>query len=223
MDALLNIRNVRKTFGAGTTEVLAVDGVSLDVCPGEVILILGPSGSGKTTLLSIMGGLLRPTSGGVWIDGREVYHLGDRALSRLRCQHIGFVFQSFNLLNFLTVRQNVEVALNLAGVGGRAARERAVEVLRQVGLDHRLNFRPHVLSGGERQRVSVARALANRPAVILADEPTGNLDSGAGRAIADLLAALAHESSCGVVIVTHDNRILDVADHALTLVDGRLV
>jgi putative ABC transport system ATP-binding protein len=223
MDTLLSIRDVSKTFGEGQISVIAVSHVSLDVHEGEVILILGPSGSGKTTLLSIMGGLLHPTSGQVLLNGHDIYGFSDGELSHLRCRQIGYVFQSFNLLNFLNVRQNVEVMLNLAGIRGEQARLRAAEVLCQVKLDHRLDFPPHKLSGGERQRVSIARALANHPRFILADEPTGNLDSTAGRNVAQILTELAHQHGCGVVIVTHDNRILDVADRVLYLSDGALV
>jgi len=222
-DELLCIQDVNKIYGNGSTSVTAVNHVNLQVRSGEVILILGPSGSGKTTLLSIMGGLLRPTSGQVLADGQNVYELSDKELSRLRCRKIGFVFQSFNLLSFLTVQKNVEVALNLAGVGGRRARERAIELLRQVRLDHRLDFYPRDLSGGEKQRVSIARALANRPKVILADEPTGNLDSNSGRIVVEILTGLARQQGCGVLIVTHDSRIRDIADRVLYLVDGSLV
>jgi putative ABC transport system ATP-binding protein len=199
-----------------------VNKVNLEVHAGEVTLLLGPSGSGKTTLLSILGCLLRPTSGRVLANGSDVSQLSDIALSRLRREQIGFVFQSFNLLNFLTVRQNVEVVLNLNGIGGAAARGRATELLRLVGLEHRLDFSPADLSGGERQRVAIARAMANDPLLILADEPTGNLDSKTGRVVVDLLAGLASERGRGLVIVTHDTRILDLADQVLYLVDGRL-
>ena len=223
MDALLRIEDVTKIFGNGSAPVIAVNRVSLEVNPGEVILILGPSGSGKTTLLSIMGGLMHPTSGEVYVNGQNIYNLSDQQLCQLRCRHIGFVFQSFNLLNFLTVRKNVEVMLNLAGVRGQQARLRATEVLCQVKLDHRLDFPPKNLSGGERQRVSIARALANNPKVILADEPTGNLDSNAGRTVVEILTGLAREHGCGVVIVTHDSRILDIADRLLHIVDGALI
>jgi putative ABC transport system ATP-binding protein len=223
MDELLSVRDVSKIYRNGATSVTAVNHVSLDVRPGEVILILGPSGSGKTTLLSIMGCLLRPTHGEVFIEERDVNRLSDRELSRLRREQIGFVFQSFNLLGFLTVRKNVEVVLNLAEVRGRQARERATEVLCQVGLDHRLDFLPRNLSGGEKQRVSIARALANSPRMILADEPTGNLDSNTGRIVVELMTRLARQRDSGVVIVTHDNRIMDVADRVLHLSDGSLV
>ena len=222
MDALLEVCDVSMVFGDGSSRVTAVDGASLAVYPGEVILILGPSGSGKTTLLSIMGGLLRPTQGEVRINGQSIYDLPDGETSRLRCREIGFVFQSFNLLNFLTVRKNVEVMLNLGGVSGRQARQRAEQLLSQVKLDHRLDFYPAKLSGGERQRVSIARALANDPQLILADEPTGNLDSANGRAVVKILSELARGRRCGVVIVTHDSRVLDVADRVLYLADGKL-
>ena len=223
MDTLLSVREVSKIYRNGATSVTAVNRASLEIQSGEVILILGPSGSGKTTLLSIMGCILHPTHGEVFVGGQNVNQLSDSELSGLRREQIGFVFQSFNLLSFLTVRKNVEVALNLAGVRGRQAKERTTEVLRQVGLDHRLDFLPKKLSGGEKQRVSIARALANNPKVILADEPTGNLDSTAGRIVVDLMTKLARQRGSGVVIVTHDNRILDVADRVLYLSDGSLV
>jgi putative ABC transport system ATP-binding protein len=220
---LLSVRGVSKIYGNGAASVTAVNRVNLEVQAGEVVLILGPSGSGKTTLLSIMGCLLRPTCGEVRVEGRDVSQLSDADLSRLRRERIGFVFQSFNLLDFLTVRKNVEVALNLAGVGGRQARNQATEVLCQVGLGHRLDFAPKKLSGGEKQRVSIARAVANSPKLILADEPTGNLDSNTGRVVVELLAELAHQQGSGVVIVTHDNRIVGIADRTLHLSDGSLV
>jgi putative ABC transport system ATP-binding protein len=223
METLLSVQDVSKTFGDGPAGVAAVNHVSLEAHAGEVILILGPSGSGKTTLLSIMGGLLRPTQGTVRVEDQDIYRLSDGQLSALRCKKIGYVFQSFNLLDFLTVRKNVEIMLNLAGVGGRQARERATEVLSQVKLNHRLDFSPKKLSGGERQRVSIARALANRPRVILADEPTGNLDSNAGHTVAAILSSLAHQQACSVVIVTHDSRIIDIADRVVHIVDGALV
>ena len=219
---LLEVRQVSKVYRSGAVSVLAVDGVSLTVRRGEVVLILGPSGSGKTTLLSIMGCLLRPSQGQVVVEGQDVRWLSDRDLSQLRRERIGFVFQSFNLLGFLTARKNVEVALNLTGVRGRRASQRAGEMLEQVGLRHRVDFLPRQLSGGEKQRVSLARALASDPGLLLADEPTGNLDSRAGRAVVDLLVQQAKERGTGVVIVTHDRRIQHVADRVARLVDGRL-
>jgi len=222
MSDLLSIRDISKIYEEGQTQVCAVNHVSLTIQPGQVVLILGPSGSGKTTLLSIMGCLLSPTHGQVWIGDQNVYRLSDGELSRLRCEQIGFVFQSFNLLNFLTARKNVEVALNLAGKRGREARERADQVLRQVQLGHRLDFAPRNLSGGEKQRVSIARALANRPRLLLADEPTGNLDSQTGQSLGQLIRDLAKNEGTGVVVVTHDNRIENIADRILYLEDGIL-
>ncbi len=223
MGELLNVREVSKTYVCGAASVTAVDRVSFAVAAGQVVLILGPSGSGKTTLLSMLGGLLRPTQGEVCVAGWSLYRLPDAELCRLRCRAIGFVFQSFNLLDFLTARRNVEVVMRLAGVPAGQARERAADLLRQVQLGHRLDFWPRDLSGGERQRVSVARALANSPRLILADEPTGSLDSSAGRLVASILAGLAREKGSAVVIVTHDTRIVDLAAHVFWLADGALV
>jgi putative ABC transport system ATP-binding protein len=222
MEPVLSLQHVSKIYQEGRHEVVAVEAASLEVYPGEVILILGPSGSGKTTLLSIMGCLLSPNRGEVRVGGRDVSGLSDGELSSLRSQYIGFVFQSFNLLDFLSVRKNVEVALNLAKIGGPTARERATRILEQVNLSHRLNFYPKRLSGGEKQRVSVARALATNPRLLLADEPTGNLDSASGRIVVELLTKLARQQGSAVVIVTHDPRIMDFADRVLYLEDGRL-
>ena len=222
MEPVLSLHNVSKIYQEGRHEVIAVDNASLEVYPGEVILILGPSGSGKTTLLSIMGCLLSPSRGEVRVDGRDVSGLSDGELSSLRSRQIGFVFQSFNLLDFLSVHKNVEVALNLANIGGRAAREHATRILEQVQLGHRMDFLPKRLSGGEKQRVSVARALATNPRLLLADEPTGNLDSATGRIVIELLTGLARQQGSAVVIVTHDPRIMDIADRVFNLEDGRL-
>ena len=222
MQPILSLRNVSKIYPEGHSEFIAVDGASLDVYPGEVVLILGPSGSGKTTLLSMIGGLLTPTQGQVLVDGEDIYQLRDGELARLRSRKIGFVFQSFNLLRFLTVRKNVEVALNLAGCVGKSARQIATRILGEVQLGHRLDYLPGKLSGGEKQRVSVARALATSPRLLLADEPTGNLDSNTGRIVVEMLTALARQRGSAVVIVTHDPRILHIADRVYQLSDGRL-
>ena len=222
MQPILSLRNVSKIYQEGHSEFIAVDRANLDIYPGEVVLILGPSGSGKTTLLSLVGGLLTPTGGQVLVNGRDIYRLGDEERARLRSREIGFVFQSFNLLRFLTVRKNVEVALNLAGTAGKAAREKATRILGEVQLGHRLDYLPGKLSGGEKQRVSVARALATRPQLLLADEPTGNLDSNTGRIVVEMLTALARQRGSAVVIVTHDPRILHIADRVYQLSDGRL-
>jgi len=221
MQALaMRAEGLEKVFGEGDVQVRAVRGVDLEVAPGEVVLIMGPSGSGKTTLLSMLGAMLRPSAGRVEVDGVDLASLTEKKLPAFRARRFGFVFQDFNLLSALTVRENVELALNLAGVTGRAARERAEELLRDLGLGERLGFLPEKLSGGEKQRVAIARALANDPAVILADEPTANLDSKIGHEIARLLRRIASEEGRSVVIVSHDTRLKDIADRVLWLEDG---
>jgi putative ABC transport system ATP-binding protein len=212
--------NIEKTFGHGATSVRAVRDVELTVEGGEVVLIMGPSGSGKTTLLSLLGAMLRPTAGRVTVDGIDITALPEKQLPELRARRFGFVFQDFNLLTALTARENVEFALNLAGTSGRQAREKAARLLTDFGLADRLDFHPHLLSGGEKQRVAIARALANDPAVILADEPTANLDSRIGHQIARLLRRIADEDGRSVVIVSHDARLQDIADRVLWLEDG---
>ena len=219
----LDLRNVSKVYGTGHTAVRAVDGVDLQVTLGEIVLIMGPSGGGKTTLLSMAGLLLRPSGGEVWIGGKEATRLNERHLPALRLHTVGFVFQSYNLLGALTARENVEVVMNLAGVRGKAARQRAIELLEMLGLGHRLNHVPADLSGGEKQRVAIARSLANDPPLILADEPTGNLDSKTGREVMELLCCgLGRDQGRAIVIVTHDHRLRDIADRVLWLEDGRL-
>lgn len=216
----LVVRGLTKTFGDGELAVHAVRDVDLDVGIGEVVLIMGPSGSGKTTLLLMLGAMLRPSSGSVVVDGIDLATAPERRLPTLRARHLGFVFQDFNLLSALTAVENVELACNLAGTIGRLAHLRARQLLERVGLSHRLDFRPDQLSGGEKQRVAIARALANDPKLILADEPTANLDSGHGRDIARLLRQLALEDRRSIVIVSHDDRLREVADRVLWLEDG---
>jgi len=199
--------------------VTAVGGVDLDVHPGEVVLLMGPSGSGKTTLLLMLGAMLRPTAGVIQVGGLDIARAPERRLPGLRARRFGFVFQDFNLLSALTVAENVELACNLAGTG-HAAHQRARALLERVGLGHRLGFRPEQLSGGEKQRVAIARALANNPPVILADEPTANLDSAIGRQVARLLRQLATQDHRAVVIVSHDTRLEEIADRVLWLEDG---
>lgn len=219
-DPAISVRKLTKTFGEGDLAVEAVRAVDLDLMPGEIVLIMGPSGSGKTTLLLMLGAMLRPTSGSVVVDGVDLATAPERRLPRLRAHHLGFIFQDFNLLSALTALENVELACNLAGTTGRAARNRSVELLERVGLAGRLDFRPDQLSGGEKQRVAIARALANDPPVILADEPTANLDSSHGREIARLLRRLALEDGRSMVIVSHDERLKEVSDRVLWLEDG---
>ncbi len=220
--AALGTRGLSKTFGHGDLAVTAVRAVDLTVAPGEVVLVDGPSGSGKTTLLLMLGALLEPTAGSVIVDGDDIWALPERRRPSLRARHFGFVFQDFNLLGALSAAENVTLAANLAGTTGRAARELAAAALERVGLGHRTDFRPDQLSGGEKQRVAVARALVNNPAVILADEPTANLDAANGRQVARLLRALADDDHRAVIIVTHDNRLHDIADRILWLEDGAL-
>jgi putative ABC transport system ATP-binding protein len=215
------VHAVTKTYGQGALAVDAVRQVDLDIGRGEVVLIMGPSGSGKTTLLLMLGAMLRPTSGSITIDGIDLASAPERALPPLRATHFGFVFQDFNLLSALNALENVELACNLAGRTGRRARERAVDLLNRLGLSDRLRFRPDQLSGGEKQRVALARALANDPPLILADEPTANLDSGHGREIARILRQLATEDGRSVVIVSHDDRLKQIADRILWLEDGQ--
>ena len=217
---ILHVSGLTKTFGRGTLAVTAVHDLDLDLHPGEVVLIMGPSGSGKTTLLLMLGAMLRPTAGVIQVDGVDVAHAPERLLPGLRAHRFGFVFQDFNLLSALTVTENVELACNLAGVTGRTAQQRARVLLERVGLGHRLGFRPEQLSGGEKQRVAIARALANDPPLVLADEPTANLDSAIGRQVARLLRQLATQDRRAVVIVSHDTRLTEIADRVLWLEDG---
>jgi putative ABC transport system ATP-binding protein len=217
----LRAEGLTKTFGEGQVQVQAVRDVDLEVGPGEVVLIMGPSGSGKTTLLSMLGAMLRPTAGHIQVDGVDLAALPERKLPQFRARRFGFVFQDFNLLSALSAEENVEFALNLSGVTGHRAHDRARQLLDEFGLAHRRRFRPAKLSGGEKQRVAIARALANDPAVILADEPTANLDSKIGHEIARLLRRIATQQGRSVVIVSHDTRLKEIADRVLWLEDGQ--
>lgn len=221
-DTLVKINGLSKTFGEDETRVDAVRDVDLELARGEIVLVMGPSGSGKTTLLSMLGGLLRPTSGEIRIDGVDIAALSERKLPPFRAKSFGFIFQDFNLLSALTARENVEVALNLAGVDGVKARERAQQLLVTLGLSERLDFDIDQLSGGEKQRVAIARAIANRPQLIFADEPTANLDSAHGAETMRLLRRLAKDDHTTVVMVSHDQRLREVADRVLWLEDGEL-
>ncbi|MBI4576337.1 MAG: ABC transporter ATP-binding protein [Planctomycetes bacterium] len=223
MEPLVQVRGLDKTYRQGRVEVRAVRGVSLEVRPGEVVLVMGPSGSGKTTLVSMIGCLLRPTAGSIRIGGQEVAGLGEAQLPAVRRRWIGFVFQTFNLFTSLTARENVEVAFNLRGVTGPEAARRSAEILAQVGLAGRAEFPSADLSGGEKQRVSIARALAGDPPLLLADEPTANLDAATGRAVVSRMTSLAREKGKAVVLVTHDPRVTEFADRVLTMEDGALV
>ncbi|MBI3596227.1 MAG: ABC transporter ATP-binding protein [Nitrospirae bacterium] len=221
-DYVLEAKGLRKVYVEGPVTVEAVRDVSLQVKPGESVAIMGPSGSGKTTLLSMIGCILRPTRGEVIIEGRPVRWEEDD-LSRVRLESIGFVFQSFNLFSALTALENVEVALDLRGIKGSEARRRAREMMEAVGLGDRVDFLPRDLSGGQKQRVSIARALVNRPPLILADEPTGNLDSKTGHAVIELLRDLVVKEQRSVVVVTHDTRMMNLVHRVYHLEDGVLV
>lgn len=220
---VLEAENIVKELGRGAGMVRALKGVSLALVPGELTLLMGPSGSGKTTLLSIIGCILTPTSGCVKVSGTDTAGLGPEALAELRRKHIGFIFQSYNLFPTLTAVENVRIALDVRGQSGFAAAQRAEEVLREVGLSHRLLSYPANLSGGEQQRVAVARAIASSPSVVLADEPTAALDSENGHAVMELLARIAKEQQRSVLAVTHDPRTLGYADRVVRIEDGRIV
>ena len=221
-DAVLRTRKVRKEFGKGDGRVRAVDDVDLEVDAGETVAVMGPSGCGKSTLLHLLGGLQRPTGGEVELAGHRVDTMSERALARLRRERIGFVFQSFHLMPELTAVENVEVPALLAGRAPRAARLRALELLDQVGLSDRAGHLPSALSGGQRQRVAIARALSTEPLVVLADEPTGNLDSAATAEVLRLFDRL-HRAGQTLVVVTHDARIAATANRILSMRDGCLV
>ena len=219
---VLRAHVLEKEYGHGDGLVRALDAVDLEVGSGETLAVMGPSGCGKSTLLHLLGGLERPSAGEVWLEGRRINQLSEKALARLRRRAIGFVFQAFHLMDELTAVENVELPALLAGRSPRAARRRATELLEQVGLADRAEHLPSALSGGQRQRVAIARALSNEPLVVLADEPTGNLDSAA---TVDVLRLLDSLRSAGqtLVIVTHDDRIAATADRLVSMRDGAFV
>ncbi|MBI1878009.1 MAG: ATP-binding cassette domain-containing protein [Chloroflexi bacterium] len=218
---MMHVQNITRRFGSGSTEVVAVRDISLSIVPGEVVLIMGPSGSGKTTLLSMLGGLLKPSSGRIQIGSDEISAMDERRLPEVRLRRVGFIFQDFNLLSALSCLDNVTIVAQLTGLSRQQARQQARQLLEQLGLGHRLNFLPEKLSGGEKQRVAIARALVNQPDLILADEPTANLDSQHGHETMRLLRRIAKEENRSVVIVSHDQRIKDIADRVLWLEDGQ--
>jgi putative ABC transport system ATP-binding protein len=215
-------RGIRKDYGSGEGLVRAVDGIDLDLIRGETVTVMGPSGCGKSTLLHLLGGLDRPTAGELWLAGQRTDEMSERVLAHLRRSDIGFVFQAFQLMDELTVLENVELPALLAGRSPRAARHRAAELLEQVGLTQRTAHLPTALSGGQRQRVAIARALANDPVIVFADEPTGNLDSVATTELLRLFDAL-HTSGVTLVIVTHDERVAAIADRLIAMRDGAFV
>jgi putative ABC transport system ATP-binding protein len=220
--SVLRAQGLRKQYGTGDGLVRAVDEVDLEVAAGETVAVMGPSGCGKSTLLHLLGGLDRPSGGEVWLAGGRIDDLGEKALARVRRNVVGFVFQAFHLMEELTAVENVELSALMAGRTPRVARRRALDLLEQVGLSERAGFLPSALSGGQRQRVAIARALCNEPAVVLADEPTGNLDSAATLDVLRLFESL-HEAGQTLVIVTHDPRIAATADRLISMRDGAFV
>jgi len=222
MKPLLEARALTKHYEQGTITIAAVERASFSLSAGEVALIIGPSGSGKSTLLSMLGCILRPTSGALLLAGREVSALSDRELPRIRRRCFGFVFQSFHLFPFLTARENVETALRLRKIPADSRRRRSIDLLEDCGLDERMEFYPASLSGGEKQRVAIARALAGDPFILLADEPTASLDSANGELIFQMLRGFAKEKGKAVVMASHDPKARDFADSVYSLVDGRI-
>jgi putative ABC transport system ATP-binding protein len=222
MQPAIEVRQLTKTYAEGNTGTLALRGVDLDVHPGELLMLMGPSGSGKTTLLSIMGCILRASSGSVRIAGRDITQLTEKQLPGIRLEHIGFVFQGFNLFPTLSAGENVELMLDLKGVTAKSAKKRAAELLDQVGLADKYGSFPADLSGGQKQRIAIARALAGEPEIILADEPTAALDSHTGKTVMEMMSELAHKRGRAVVIVTHDSRVLTFADRIVKIEDGAI-
>jgi putative ABC transport system ATP-binding protein len=217
---LLRLDDVHRRFRLGTTEVKALDGVSLEIAAGEFLAVWGPSGSGKSTLMNLLGLIDAPSAGTVWFEGRDAARLGDDALTDFRGERIGFVFQSFHLVPVLSALENVMLPLQLRGVA--EARERAVAALAEVGLERFAASRPDQLSGGQRQRVAIARALAVRPRLVIADEPTANLDTENSRMVVDLMRAMNRAHGVTFVFTTHDPRLLDHVDRRVLLRDGRI-
>jgi putative ABC transport system ATP-binding protein len=220
---LVEASGLKKIYKLGKTEVHALRGVDLKASPGEFVAVMGVSGSGKSTLLHLLGALDRPTEGSIKIDGVDLSTLKDSQLADIRSKKIGFVFQFFNLLTRLTALRNVQLPLEIAGASGKEAQKRALEMLKLVGLEDRASHRPTELSGGEQQRVAVARALINNPKILLADEPTGNLDTKTGLEILQLLKQINKEKNKTLIIVSHDLRVAELADRTVNLRDGTVV
>ena len=222
-DIVVEAKDLRKVYVMGDVEVHALRGLSMQIKRGEVLSIMGPSGSGKSTLMNTLGCLDRPTSGEYYLDGEAVADLNDDQLADIRNRKVGFVFQSFNLLPRATALANVELPLRYSGVSGKERRERAEEALVSVGLGDRIHHRPSELSGGQQQRVAIARALINNPAIVMADEPTGNLDTKSGDEIMQLLLNLNQEKETTLIIVTHDPEVAELTRRIVTIRDGVVV
>ena len=220
---VVSVRRVSKVYEMGKVKFYALKNIDLRVSPSEKLSIIGPSGSGKSTLLHLIGCLDRPTRGKIFIDGVDTSRLGNSGLAEIRRKKIGFVFQFFYLVPTLTALENVELPMMFAGMGERERKERAKELLGLVNLSKRMNHKPSELSGGERQKVAIARAIANDPKIILADEPTGNLDSASGKEVIDLLSKLNEEKGVTLIIITHDPNIAKTAERIVYLKDGQIV
>ncbi len=218
----VRVRNVVKRYEMGTIIVEALRGINMEVKRGEYISIMGPSGSGKSTLFNMIGGLDKPTDGRVYIDEVDIAQLDAYELAWLRCRKIGYIFQSFNLISVMTALENVTLPMIFAGVTSEEGIEKAVQLLTMVGLGDRIQHKPLELSGGQQQRVAIARALANDPAIVLADEPTGNLDLNTGREIINLLKRLNEENGVTIISATHDLKMLDVSDRIFWIRDGQI-
>jgi putative ABC transport system ATP-binding protein len=222
MSLAIETINLQKNYGAGSTSVQALRNINLKINNGDFIAILGSSGSGKTTLLNILGTLDKPTSGKVIVSGKDLSSLNEKAIVDLRRREIGFIFQFYNLMPVLTAFENVELPLLISGVPKKTAQQRAKDLLSAVGLADRANHRPDELSGGQQQRVAIARALVNKPALILADEPTGDLDSATGEQVLNLLLTLSKEQGTTVLTSTHDPSVLNFADRVVRMKDGQI-
>ena len=219
---IVRVSKVTRTFQLGKTEVLALKGVDLSIAAGHYVSIMGPSGSGKSTLFNMIGGLDKPTSGKVFIDEVDIAQLDAYELAWLRCRKIGYIFQTFNIIQVMTALENVTLPMIFAGVHNDAAVEKGIQLLKLVGLGDRFRHKPSELSGGQQQRVAVARALANDPAIILADEPTGNLDLTTGEEVIALLKRLSQQRGVTVISATHDFKMLNVSDRVVWIRDGRI-
>ncbi|MEW5759180.1 MAG: ABC transporter ATP-binding protein [Candidatus Thermoplasmatota archaeon] len=220
---IIELENVTKTYKLGVTKIVALDNINLKIEEGEFLSVMGPSGCGKSTLLNIIGCIDTPTSGRVFLKGRDVSKLSEKELTKIRLRNIGFIFQQFYLIPTLTAFENVELPMKEAGVGKGERRERTISLLEKVGLKDRQKHHPNQLSGGEQQRVAIARAIANNPSILLADEPTGEVDSETCKKIIDLLRVLNDENKITILIVTHDPKVANETRRKITLLDGRIV
>jgi len=222
-ETVIQVEDLVKSYQLGKVLIPALRGISFDVAKGEFLVLMGPSGSGKTTLLNLLGAIDKPASGRIFIDGRDITTLGEGELTKLRRHKIGFIFQFYNLIPSLTAVENVELPMLTAGVSRKDASKRALQLLETVGLAERVGHLPDELSGGEQQRVAIARALANKPSVILADEPTGDLDTKSGMEVVQILHDTSKKENATVIVVTHDPMVSEKADRILRMRDGQII